>query len=447
MSYSFPRHQWCLPPRQAPWRQHRVPTPAPRPRPPRTAPAPRPPPLPHRRRRTLLWRCDGNLYGLQDAGAVFWCLARDWLLSLNKIDGITVTQSCVDPCIFSIQRETPHNDWTVQGLYVDDSLGAYSTDAVQAWFITQFTEFFEQSFDSGDDHPVFLAVSYTVSPDRSSVELNTPKLWKRLGARVAHLTLPTVRTVLPYNAMDIIFAPVSADNPLVASGVFDTRGILGVAGWGVQACRPGDIFAATLLARRAFKPTVSYVKCLTHFVAFLLLHADETIRYTLADGSLNLLKLYVDSSFANCPETMRSWFGFALFWNGCCFCWRSKLQTCVALSTRDSESIGTTFAVKDILGFLILLNECGFRPLLPVPAFVDNEATVASSRSEKVSRESRFMGMRLYWLREIVRAHLIDPRHIATDKNCADVFTKLLPGPAHHAHRAFLMGHTTWPYG
>ena len=144
---------------------------------------------------------------------------------------------------------------------------------------------------------------------------------------------------------------------------------------------------------------------------------------------------------------MRSWFGYALFWNGCCFCWRSKLQTCVALSTRDSESIGTTFAVKDILGFLILLNECGFRPLLPVPAFVDNEATVASSRSEKVSRESRFMGMRLYWLREIVRAHLIDPRHIATDKNCADVFTKLLPGPAHHVHRAFLMGHITWPYG
>ena len=33
----------------------------------------------------LLWRCDGNLYGLQDAGAIFWELARDWLLSLGFV--------------------------------------------------------------------------------------------------------------------------------------------------------------------------------------------------------------------------------------------------------------------------------------------------------------------------------------------------------------------------
>ena len=327
------------------------------------------------------------------------------------------TQSCIDPCIFAIRRAQPHDDWTVQGLYVDDSLAAYSTAAITEWFIERFTAFFEQSFDSGADHPEFLAVSYDVSADRRTVRLNTPKLWKRLASRVSHITLPRVRTILPYHAMEMIFAAESATNPIVSADDFDSRGILGVAGWGVQACRPGDIYAAALLARRATKPTVQYVKCLTHYVAYLLQHADETLTYTLDPGTLNALRLYVDSSFANCPETMRSWFGYALFWNGCCFCWRSKLQTAVALSTRDAESTGTTFAVRDLLGFLILLSECGFRPLLPAPAFVDNQATVDSSRSEKVSRESRFMGMRLYWLREIVRVHLIDPRHIATDKN------------------------------
>ena len=76
----------------------------------------------------LFWRCDGNLYGLQDAGRVFWELARDWLLSLG------FTQSTVDPCIFSIRRG---KDFTVQGLCVDDSLGVYSspdyTD-IQNWY-------------------------------------------------------------------------------------------------------------------------------------------------------------------------------------------------------------------------------------------------------------------------------------------------------------------------
>jgi hypothetical protein len=30
-----------------------------------------------------LWRCDANLYGLQDAGAAWWACARDWLISLG----------------------------------------------------------------------------------------------------------------------------------------------------------------------------------------------------------------------------------------------------------------------------------------------------------------------------------------------------------------------------
>jgi hypothetical protein len=62
----------------------------------------------------LFWRCDANLYGLQDAGAIWWALARDWLL------GLRFKQSTVDPCVFSIWR--PEGDFCVIGLYVDDSL-------------------------------------------------------------------------------------------------------------------------------------------------------------------------------------------------------------------------------------------------------------------------------------------------------------------------------------
>ena len=394
----------------------------------------------------LFWRCDGNLYGLQDAGAVYWCLARDWLLSLNDLDGVTVTQSCVDPCIFAIRRAAPHNDWSIQGLYVDDSLAAYLTNSIKDWFIDLFTQFFDQSYDSGDDHPEFLSVSYTTSPDRSSVSINTPKLWKRLGQRVAHLDLPKVRSVLPHNAMDLIHAPITDDNPLVPRADFDALGILGVAAWGVQACRPAECHAAALLARRATTPTVQYTKCLTHFVSYLLAHADDALVFKTDERFLDVLRVLVDASFANCPTTMRSWFGYALFWNGCCFCWRSKLQPCVALSTRDSETIGTVFAVKELLGFLILLNECGFRPRLPAPRYVDNQATVDGTRSERVTRESRFMGMRLYWLRELVRAGLLDPRSIDTTENSSDLMTKLVAEPIRTVHRPYLMGHTRWPF-
>ena len=44
--------------------------------------------------------------------------ARDWLLGLGFV------QSSVDPLIFCKRRPSPHNNFCLLGLYVDDSLGA-----------------------------------------------------------------------------------------------------------------------------------------------------------------------------------------------------------------------------------------------------------------------------------------------------------------------------------
>ena len=147
-----------------------------------------------------------------------------------------------------------------------------------------------------------------------------------------------------------------------------------------------------------------------------------------------------DSSWSNCPETHRSWFGYCISWCGATFCWRAKLQPCVALASRDAECIAAVFAVKAVLGFLIMLSGLGFPQALPVPILVDNKATVDGAHSEKISKESRFMAMRLAWLREMVRNNLITVQHVATGDNHADVFTKVLPAAQHAVFRASLMG-------
>ena len=117
-------------------------------------------------------------------------LARDWLL------GLGFTQSTVDPCIFVLRRREPYNDFTVQGLYVDDSLGAYSTPAIKVWFLSEFEDKFEQSADSGVDHPEFLAMRFKVSEDRRTIRVNTLKLWQRLRSRLNNVHLPVVSSRL-----------------------------------------------------------------------------------------------------------------------------------------------------------------------------------------------------------------------------------------------------------
>ena len=182
------------------------------------------------------------------------------------------------------------------------------------------------------------------------------------------------------------------------------------------------------------------MKCLTHYCAYLLAHENDELIYHVTSSMLNDLRSLVDSSWGNCPETHRSWFGYCIMWCGAVFSWRAKLQPCVALASRDAEAIAAVFAVKAILGFLIMLSELGFHANLPTTLHVDNMATVAGAHSEKISKESRFMAMRLKWLRETVRNSLVGVRHVMTNDNHADIFTKLLPATKHAEFRPILMG-------
>ena len=54
-----------------------------------------------------------------------------------------------------------------------------------------------------------------------------------------------------------------------------------------------------------------------------------------------------------------------------------------------------------------MLIELGFEATLPTTLHVNNKAPVENAHSEKLSKKSRFMAMRLLWLREMVRNSLV----------------------------------------
>jgi len=100
-----------------------------------------------------------------------------------------------------------------------------------------------------------------------------------------------------------------------------------------------------------------------------------------------------------------------------------------------------------MLGTLILLNEIGFldhlpEDVLPLSCGVDNKATVDGTTSDKIYKDSRFMAMRLRWLREIVSRGFVALRYVQTRDNVADIFTKLLSPSDHDRLRlAPMSGH------
>ena len=198
--------------------------------------------------------------------------------------------------------------------------------------------------------------------------------------------MPTATSPLPPDILKHIDTPESLSNPRVPENEFHVRRVLGIAAWGILAVRPSCAFSAALLARYASSPTRVLVDALIHLCSYLIAHKHDCL--TIDATRPDKWRTYVDSSWANDPSSMRSWFGYCLVWAGCPFSFRAKPEPGVTLATRDAECVAAVYAVKAMLGALIMLHQLGFATLkdgsdiLPLPLYVDNQSTVAGAHSD-----------------------------------------------------------------
>ena len=105
---------------------------------------------------------------------------------------------------------------------------------------------------------------------------------------------------------------------------------------------------------------------------------------------------------------------------------KSKLETSVALSTRDSELMAAVHAVRHILGIRFFLKELGLLKTGASTIMTDNRASMDGVQNDKNHKGSHYMGYRLSWLREQVADLLVRFVHVGTTLNHADIFTKVL---------------------
>ena len=134
---------------------------------------------------------------------------------------------------------------------------------------------------------------------------------------------------------------------------------------------------------------------------------------------------FVDSSFANDPS-MRSWYCFLIYYAGAPFAYQSKLSSCVAPSTRDAEIIAAVQCLKHVLGYHVLLEELGEPRHDATRIHIDNLACVDGVTNERIRADSRWQAIRLAFVRDQVRAKLVQLLHISGTHNPADIGTKVL---------------------
>jgi hypothetical protein len=152
--------------------------------------------------------------------------------------------------------------------------------------------------------------------------------------------------------------------------------------------------------------------------------------------------------------------------------WKSKLQPLTAGSTHEAELISMSFAADEAVWIRRLLLEVGFaipgvhhirsRPddddddvfpavetqteswiasMRPTWLLGDNQSAIFTAGNPETSQRSKHLEIRWFRIRDYIRDLTLRVRHIPTQHNIADFFTKSLQGmDSFDKHRQSLMG-------
>ena len=127
--------------------------------------------------------------------------------------------------------------------------------------------------------------------------------------------------------------------------------------------------------------------------------------------------------------------------------WKSQLQTEIALSSTESEYTGLSYALREAIPLMTLLEELkehGFpvdrtKASVQCKVFEDNSGAIEIATNHKWRPRTKHLNCRLHHFWSYV-PHSISIQHIPTDKQPADMLTKAVDQSTLSRHRTWLMG-------
>ncbi|KAM9913599.1 hypothetical protein OXX69_001437 [Metschnikowia pulcherrima] len=169
-----------------------------------------------------------------------------------------------------------------------------------------------------------------------------------------------------------------------------------------------------------------------------MIDAKRVLRYLKGTKSLGLvyihgtnidLTCYCDADFASDIETnSRSITGSIIMFGNSPVCWKSKLQTMVALSTVNAELVALCHMTSETLWMSNLLKELGLDSKCKV--LCDNQGAIKTVKNGSVLDGTKHIRVKAHFIKEQLDQGLFNLDYVNTSDNVADIFTKALPYPS-----------------
>ena len=141
---------------------------------------------------------------------------------------------------------------------------------------------------------------------------------------------------------------------------------------------------------------------------------------------------YVDSDYAGDVDKRKSTTGYVFTMAKGLVCWRSILQSFVALSTTDAEYMAVVEAIKEAIWIHGLIRDLGVDQK-QVELHCDSQSVIYLAKYQVHHVGTKHIDVRYHFVREVVGEGDIILQKIPTTDNPADMLTKVV-GVAKFVH-------------
>ena len=205
------------------------------------------------------------------------------------------------------------------------------------------------------------------------------------------------------------------------------RSIIGSLLFAATRTRPDIALAIGILSQYVTKPTDFLLRASKRVLAYLYTTRDYGLVYHREPNPSCNITSAADSDYAGVKTDRKSRSGFVSKLDSSTISWWSRKQGTTALSTCEAEYIAMTESCKDIMWLRGILNEVGIKQDTPTTLLGDNISSEIWASSEMQPRRAKHLDVRFNYIREKVMLKHAKPKHVDSDANIADGFTKPLP--------------------
>ena len=356
------------------------------------------------------------LYGLKQA-------SRIWNNNIDEfMKELEFKQSIVEPCIYIFgELDTK----VIVGIYVDDLIIASpSLDQIQ--FVKNALMIKYSMKDLGELNTI---IGIKVIRDRDGISMNQGKyidaIVDRFNMNDAYAAyVPMLSNIKFTSYMDPLYDPID-----LTTEDIPYRQAVGALLYATQCTRPDINFSVSKVSQYMNCYSIPHWQAVEQIIRFLKTTKDCCIRYKRHNDPemRNILEGYCDADWASDIESRKSQSGYVFYLNGGPISWASNKQTTVALSSVESEYIALSAATQELVYLRQLLEDMGYPQSKPTTLYEDNQGAIhLADNHGTFSKRTKHIDVRHHYMRDVMKRGWLVIKHIPTERQLADTFTKAL---------------------